>query len=370
MSITIKPVESKRDRSEFIKLPYKLHKQYSAWVPPLISEVKDVLNTRKNPFYEHASIKLFLARRNGKVVGRIAAIIDRNYIEACGEQVGLYGFFECIEDQEVADALFEHAAQHFKDNGMKKMLGPSNPSMNDELGVLVNAFDLSPAIKMPWNPSYYPILFERAGFVKAMDLFAWTLDVKDVSDRLKRLGLMILKRTKVTFRNPDMKNFDREIKLLREIYNSAWSENWGFVPWTEAEFEHAARSLKKVIDPDIVLVAEVDGKPVGFSMALPDINIALKHINGRLFPFGLLKLLWYSRKINRLRVPILGVIKEYRGRGIDTALYYKSFHISTGKGYSGGEMSWILENNTLMNRAVEMMGADKYKTYRLYERSL
>ncbi len=370
MDLTVEKVETDRGRSEFIKLPYRLHRGNDAWVPPLISEVKDALNTRKNPFYEHASIEQFIARRGGRAVGRIAAIIDQNFIEVQGNQVGLFGFFECIDDSEAASLLFDHAAESLKSKGMRLMLGPTNPSMNDELGVLVDAFDIPPAIKMLWNPSYYPKLFEDAGFSKAMDLFAWTMHEDDVSDRLIRLGAAILKRTRVTFRHINVKRFDEEVKVLREVYNSAWSDNWGFVPWTRAEFEHAAKSLKKVIDPDLVIIAEVDGRPVAFSLALPDLNMALKHINGRLFPIGLPLLLWHARKIDRVRIPILGVIKEYRGKGIDTVLYYETFRIGTGKGYHSCEMSWILEDNELMNRAAKMMGARKYKTYRLYERPL
>lgn len=370
MSVTIKPVQSKHDLSEFIKLPYRLHRGNSAWVPPLMSEVRDVLNRSKNPFYEHASIDMFLAYHDDKVVGRIAAIVDQNYINIRKDKVGLFGFFDCIDDQDTASALFARAEQSLKEKGMKSMLGPTNPSMNDEIGVLIDAFEIPPAVKMIWNPAFYPTLYEQAGFKKAMDVFAWTMDEVEVSDKLKRLGYMILKRTNVRFRKPDMKNFDKEIKIFREIYNSAWSDNWGFVPWTEAEFNHVAKSIKQIIDPDVVLLAEIEGKPVGFSMALPDFNMALKHINGKLFPFGLPKLLWYSRKIDRLRIVILGVIKEYRGRGIDTAMYYETFRIGTGKGYHSCEMSWILENNTQMNRAAEMMGAHKYKTYRLYERKI
>ncbi|MDP8240769.1 MAG: hypothetical protein P9X24_16905 [Candidatus Hatepunaea meridiana] len=363
-------MKSNRDRAEFIRFPYRLHKKHPAWVPPLISEIKSSLDIQKNPFYEHASIELFQAHRDNKVVGRIAVIIDQNFIEVQGEQIGQFGFFDCIDDQDVAEALLNHAAKHLKDNSMRMMLGPTNPSMNDELGVLIDAFDIPPAIKMIWNPSYYPALFEKAGFEKAMDLFAYTMSKDEASERLIRLGKAILKRTKVDLRKINMKKFDQEVKALLDVYNSAWSDNWGFVPWTEAEFEHGAKSLKQVIDPDIVLVAEVNGKPVGFSLALPDINYALKHINGRLFPFGLPILLWHSRKIDRIRILILGVIKEYRGRGIDTAMYYETFRISTDKGYQSCEMSWILEDNEPMNRAAKMMGAKKYKTYRLYERRL
>jgi len=332
--------------------------------------VKNALSKDKNPFYQHSSIEQFVARRDDKVVGRIAAVVDHNFIKAQGQEIGLFGFFECIDDHNVANALFECAAQSLKERKMQRMLGPSNPSMNDEIGVLLDAFDIPPAIKMVWNPPYYPVLYENAGFSKAMDIFAYDMHEDDATDRLKRMGLAILKRSKISIRKVNMKRFDEEVETFRQVYNSAWSDNWGFVPWTKEEFEHTAKSLKQIIDPDIVLIAEDQGKPAGFALGLPDLNMALKHINGRLFPFGLPILLYHSRKINRIRVPILGVVKEYRGRGIDTALYYETFRIGTGKGYHSVEMSWILEDNELMNRAAEMMGARKYKTYRLYEKPL
>jgi GNAT superfamily N-acetyltransferase len=370
MNITIDIVKTGRDRCDFVNLPYRLHKGQKGWVPPLVSEVKGALSTVKNPFYQHASIEQFVARRDGKVVGRIAAVVDQNFIKAQGQEIGLFGFFECSDDQEVAGALFERAAQSLKERKMQKMLGPSNPSMNDEIGVLIDAFDIPPAVKMVWNPAYYPKLFENAGFSKAMDIFAYDMHEDEATDRLKRMGLAILKRSKISIRKVNMKRFDEEVETVRQVYNSAWSDNWGFVPWTKEEFEHAAKGLKQIIDPDLLLIAEDQGKPVAFSLGLPDMNLALKHINGRLFPFGLPILLYHARRINRIRIPILGVVKEYRGRGIDTALYYETFRIGTGKGYHSCEMSWILEDNELMNRAAEMMGARKYKTYRLYDKPL
>jgi len=370
MTMKIKPVRTSRDRKEFIQLPYKLHLKCQAWVAPLLSEVITALDPNRNPFFEHARMEQFIAQVNGKTAGRIAAIIDENYIQVENEAIGLFGFFDAVNDHDVANALFNTASQWLREQGMVRMLGPSNPSMNDEIGVLINAFDIPAAIKMVWNPPYYPLLYDNAGFNKAMDFFAWNLEKENTSERLLKMGKLILKRSKVTFRHPDMKRFDEEIKIFRELYNQAWSENWGFVPWTETEFNHAAKGLKQILDPKLVLIAELDNKPVGFSIALPDMNFALKRINGRLFPFGLLKLLWYSRKIHRIRIPILGVAKEYRNRGIDTAMYYETWRIGTEKGFDGCEMSWILENNTQMNRAAKMMGADLYKTYRLYERPL
>jgi len=370
VSVKVKPVANSRDKSEFIRFPYKLLKRWKTWVPPLISDVKDTLDFVHNPFYQHARIQLFNAYYDGKIVGRIAGIVDENYIKTQNRAVGLFGFFECVKDRAVSAALFNTASQWLREEGMVHMVGPTNPSLNDELGVLIDAFDIPPAVKMVWNPPYYPALYEAAGFKKAMDVYAYDLAKEHMSERLIRMGEKIMKRTKVTFRNPDMKRFDEEIKIFRELYNRAWSENWGFVPWTEAEFEHVAKTLKMVIDPKVVYVAELNSKPVGFSMALPDLNFALKHLRGRLFPFGILKLLWYSRKIDRLRVVILGVDKKYRNQGIDTALYYINWKEGTSKKYKSGEASWILESNTAMIRAAEMMGGKRYKTYRIYERSL
>ncbi len=370
MPVIIEAVTTRSDFAEFIKLPYRLHKHHPAWVPPLISETKDVLNKKKHPFYKHAESQLFIAHKDGKTVGRIAGVIDQNYIKTCGTQVGQYGFFDCVDDMETAGMLFDQAGKWLKSKGMEKMLGPTNPSMNDELGVLMDAFDIPPAVKMIWNPDYYPKLYETAGFKKAMDLCAWEITADQVSKRMLKLGEAILKRGRVKLRHPNMKNFDAEIQIFRSIYNRAWTENWGFVPWTEEEFEHLAKSLKQVIDPDLALIAEVNGEAVGFSLILPDLNVALKRINGRLFPLGLIKLLWHSRKINQARAVIMGVLKEYRSLGIDTAFYYQTYQIATRKGYNRGELSWVLENNKAMNRVLKIIGARKYKTYRLFERPL
>lgn len=371
MSLKIIPAHSRREKSDFIDFPYRLHRGQPAWVPPLISEIKTTLNPSKNPFFEHATVQQFLAQDGKRTVGRIAAIIDDNYIKIQNEMVGLFGFFDSINDQEVAAALFNTVSQWLRQANMKKMLGPTNPSLNDELGVLIDAFDLPPAIKMVWNPPYYPDLYDQCGFDKAMDLIAWIGSPSIASERMIRLGELIIKRTKLTFRPLDMKHFDHEIKILRNIYNQAWSENWGFVPWTEAEFEHLAKSLKQIIDIDMVFIAELNSQPVGFLLALPDINIALKHIAGHLFPFGLPKLLWFSRKIDRVRIAILGVLKEFRNRGIDTAMYYEIYRrLSAHKRYDSCEASWVLEDNDPMVKMLSMTGAHPYKTYRLYERAL
>lgn len=370
MSLQVKPVLSNREFKAFIHFPYHLLKSYPAFVPPLISEVKKTLDRDENPFFKHADMEMFLAYYNGKVVGRIAAIEDSNFIQAQREMVGLFGFFDAIDDLQVARALFNTASQWLRKKHLRKMLGPANPSMNDEIGVLLNAYDLPPAIKMVWNPPYYPALYEENYFQKAMDIYAYEMRKEDVSERLLKYGEAVQRRLKLTIRNVRMKDFHNEVLRFREVYNQAWAENWGFVPWTEEEFHHAAKGLKSVVDPDLVFIVEDNGRPVGFSLALPDLNEALSHLNGRLFPFGLPLLLWHSRKIRSVRVLILGVLKEYRGRGVDTALYYLTYRKGVEKGFQRAEMSWILENNQPMISALEAIGARPYKTYRLYQRDL
>ncbi len=314
---------------------------------------------------------MYLARVGDKVVGRIAAILDHNYLKSSKQLVGHFGFFESVNDLDVAHALFNSASQWHRKNKLRKIMGPANPSMNDEIGVLLDSFEEPPAVNMVWNPDYYPELYDNSVFDKAKDVYAYSISKDDVSERLIELGELLVKRTKVTFRHPNMKKFNNEIEVLRDVYNQAWSDNWGFVPWTEDEFKHAAKIVRKVIDPNLILIAEDNGKPVAFALGLPDVNQAIKHVrNGRLFPFGLMKFLWHKRKIHSARVLILGVIKEYRHRGIDTALYYETFRVATEKGYNQAEMSWILEDNQSMNHALLMMGAKKCKTYRLYERNL
>lgn len=247
-----------------------------------------------------------------------------------------------------------------------------NFSTNEECGLLIDGFDSSPVIMMPYNPRYYVDFFDRFGLKKGRNLLAYSLTKdqvppKDLQNKLEK----IRERAGIVIRKINMSDFQGEIRRVKEVYNSAWSHNWGFVPMTDEEINHMAYQLKKIVDPDLVLFAEIDGKPIGFSMALPDINQALKKINGRLFPFGLLKLLWHSRKIDGVRVPIMGVVHEYQNKGIAAMFGVESFKVGTEKkGYVRGEMSWILEDNALMIRALERMGARIYKTYRIYEMSV
>lgn len=369
--IEIITVKSKKEQNEFIKLPWKIYKNDPNWVPQLIIELKEMMDRKKYAFFEHSEVEFYIARKNGETVGRIAAIKNNRHIQVHKENIGFFGFFECINDQEVANQLFDTATNWCREKGLVALRGPANYSQNDTCGLLVDAFDQSPVILMTYNPPYYQQLVENYGFSKAMDLYAYYLhaDTK-FPERVIKLAEEIKSRLNVTIRQINVKDFWNEVERVKQVYNQAWAPNWGFVPLTDNEIKHTAESLKMAIDPEIVYMAEDNGKPVGFSLAVPDMNQALKHANGRLFPFGLLKILWHKRKIDGVRVIIMGVIPEYQRRGIDTVFYWETYRHGIAKGYKWGEFSWILDSNTMMNRASKLVGAHIYKTYRMYQKPI
>ena len=372
MSINIVSVKSKKDLNQFIKFPWLIYKGDPNWVPPLISEIKNLLNPKKHPFHEHAEVELFLAKRDGGVVGRIAAIVNDNHIKEHNEKAGFFGFFECINDYQVAEKLFDTVRDWLKERGMEIMRGPMNFSVNEECGLLVNGFDSPPVVMMTYNPRYYLELIDRYKFVKARNLYAYYMDDKAFPERFGKVIEAIKKRTGVSVRKIKMKDFDNEVKRVKLIYNAAWSQNWGAIPMTDNEFDKLAKDMKMILDPDLALIAEIGGKPVGFSLTIPNVNEALIKLNGRLFPFGIFKLLWhfYVKKFHSTRTIIMGVFEEHRHKGIDSIFYYQTFKDGTAKGYWWGEMSWILEDNLPMVRALEKMGARIYKTYRIYDYAL
>jgi GNAT superfamily N-acetyltransferase len=368
----IEQIADNRDLDRFTRFPWKVYDGNPNWVPPLLSEVKFILGS-KNPFFEHAEAAYFLARKHGEVVGRIAAIKDRNHIAVHDEQAGFFGFFECLPDPEAAAGLLQAASNWLKARGMDIMRGPMNPSANDECGFLLEGFDSPPMIMMTYTPAYYLDYMERSGLTKAKDLLAYISVIADVSagDRLERLATTVREKMPgLVVRPADMKKFRAELDAVKEIYNSAWSRNWGFVPMTDKEIESMAKRLKPLIVPELLLMAEVDGRPAGFYMAVPDYNQVLSRINGRLGPVEIVKFLWYSRKISAIRVLTMGVKEEYRKRGIEALLYLQSFKAAKRKGYQRAEMSWILEDNTLMKKGCEFMGGKVYKKYRIYEKRL
>lgn len=364
-------VESKSRLGQFVELSWKIYRGDKHWVPPLIGEQKKLFNPQKNPFYRHAEVALFLAERRGKPVGRIAAIVNRAHNEFYGDKTGFFGFFESVDEQDVSDRLFEAAGEWLRQRGMDWMRGPMNFSTNEECGLLVSGFDSSPLIMMTYNPLYYISLVERNGFRKAKDLLAFWLGASQpMPERVLRIAERAARAHKIQIRALNMKRFDEELEKMKLIYNQAWTRNWGFVPLSDEEFERTAMDLKRIVVPDLVIFAEINGEPAAFSAAVPDMNQAMRKINGRLDLFSLAKLLWEERKINQLRQMLLGIRADYRKRGIDALLYIETFKAAKRLGYIGGEISWILEDNTLIIRGIEAMGGREYKRYRVYDKRL
>jgi hypothetical protein len=371
MAIEIIPVKTSKQKKLFLNFEWEVNKNTPNWISPLYIERKKVLNTKKNPFYQHSEIELFLAFKNGRMSGRIAAVTNENYNKFHNDLAGFWGFFDAFNDQEVANALFTAAADWLKTRDKNQMLGPINPSTNDECGMLIHGFDTPPFISMTHNAGYYPKLAEGFGLVKAKDLYAWFITTKDandnISEKMIRVSEKIMKRGNITLRNLVLKNLKTEIKLIKEIYNDAWSNNWGFVPFTEAEIDNIAADLKQIADENMLLIAEKNGEPIGFSVTIPNVNEVLAKIpTGRLLPTGIFKLINGVKKIKSLRVIILGVKKEHNLIGLGSIFYVESIKRAYKLGYKSAEMSWILEDNLSMNRAIESIGSKRYKTYRIY----
>ena len=375
MSIEIVTVRSAKEKKLFIDYEWQANVNTKNWVSPLRMERKALLNTAKNPFFAHAKIELFLAYKNNNIAGRIAAITNENHNKFHNDNVGFWGFFECEEDQDVANALFDSAANWLRKEEKDEMLGPVNPSTNDECGTLIEGFDTKPFIMMRHNPVYHPELIEKYGNTKAKDLLAWYTTPENsnnhISEKMERVSSKIIKKYNLSIRTLKVKNLKSEIKLIKEVYNNAWTRNWGFVPFTDAEIDHVAKDLKDIADEDLLFLAEKDGKPIGFCLTLPNVNEILARIpNGKLFPTGIFKLLFGIKKIKSVRTIIMGVNKEYQFLGLGSIFYIRSIKKSLEKGYTAAEMSWILEDNSAMNKAIELFGSRVYKKYRIYKYSL
>lgn len=363
---------TKSERKQFINFPYQHYSDDEHWIAPLKMEQKKLIDTQNNPFYDNGNIALFLAEQNGQVCGRIAAIQDHRYNEYHNDKTGFFGFFECIDDESVANLLFKVAEDWLRERGHTRVLGPSNPSMMDEVGILVDGFEHYPSIMMPYHKPYYNDLITNNGFSKAMDLFAFRVTQATVDlDRMYRAEEIVRRRLpKLRIREIDLKNIDKEVEIVRHIFNQAWSSNWGFIPLTKKELEELASDLKLILDPKVAHIAEVEGEPVAFSIALPDLNQAFKHMDGTLFPTGIFKLLWYRRKIDRIRTALMGVIPEYQGKGIDALLHKEAIANGREVGYKSSELGWVLESNKEMIRVAERIGASVEKTYRMYSKEL
>jgi len=369
MGFILIPVTNQKDLTGFITLPWKIYRDNPAWVPPLISEEKKLFNPSVHPFYRHAEVEFYLVKDSkGQSVGRIAGIVNHAHSQFHNDKTGFFGFFESVDSPEVAKLLLDKVRSYLRTKGMERMRGPMNFSTNEQCGLLVEGFDRPPVIMMPYNPSYYLSLLDSYGLIKIKDLYAYELVTSvTIPEKFMRIAERVKARKKITFRHLNIKKFIQEIRVIKQIYNDAWSHNWGFVPMTDAEFDYLALSLKKIVDPDFVIIAEVDGQPAGFSLALPDYNTAFKHINGRLFPLGIFKLLWYARRIKVLRLVTMGLVKKYQKRGVDVVFYLEAFRQALAKGYEWAELSWVLEDNDLMNRTILSLGGRVYKKYRIYE---
>jgi GNAT superfamily N-acetyltransferase len=357
----------------FIKLPWRLYRNEDRWIAPLISERRRHLDRRRNPFFEHAEAEYFLAWRDGEPVGRISAHVDRRFNEVQGNEWGLFGFFESEDDPEVAGALLDAAAEWLRERGRDRMVGPMDFTTNHECGLLVEGFERPPQILEFWHHPYYQGLLEGHGLAKVMDLLKWELHIEGRDNVLPvvwELADKLEPEHGIRVRHMRRRDFKAEVRRFMEVYNSAWERNWGFVPLTDAELEHYAKELKPLLDENWAMIAEKDGQTVGAALTLPDFNQVLARLNGRLLPFGWAKALAARRKIDRVRVFALGVRPEYQHTGVAAAFYAEHFKTAERTPQKWGEMGWILESNTAMNRGMEAMGGKIVKRYRLYEHAL
>ena len=372
--ITVKKVTTAKDLHSFIDFPHELYKNDSNYVPELFIAQRDLLDSKKHPFFKHSKLDMFLAMDGAKVVGRIAAIRNNNHIKYTNSKDGFFGFFDVVNDYKVAEKLFETAKQWMKTEGLTSIIGPTNYSTNETCGMLINGFDSPPVVMMTYNKDYYPQFAEKYGFKKKMDLIAYNLKTDELSDRTVVLLNRLEERLKskgITIRKANMKDFPREVEKIKEIYNTAWEKNWGFVPMTDDEFKVMAKDMKMILDADFCYLAEHNGKAIGFSLSIPDMNQIFKTIKkGRLLPTGIFKLLFNKSKINKVRVITLGVIEGYRKMGIESCFYARNIITAKKKNITSAEASWILESNEMMNKAMININADPYKKYRMYELAL
>ncbi len=364
--IEVLPADDKRTFKKFLNFPFKLYAKNSHWVPPLLKGIKEQFSPQ-NPFFKHAEVRPFIANINGETVGRITAIYNQAYIDFHREQAGFFGFFDCIDEIEVARALIERVKQWLGEKGMSLLRGPMNFTSNEEWGLLIEGFDEAPMIMMPYNSPYYQKLLEKNGLIKAKDLFAYIAEVPETLPGKVYRVERIAEKQGIKVRPINLKSFQQEMRIFKDIYNSAWEKNWGFMPLTDDEIEHTAKKLKTIIIPELVLIAEFNNNPVGFIMFLPDVNHVLKKLNGRLFPFGILKALWHSKNIKDARLLLLGIKEGFRRRGVDSLLFIEGLKGLKKKGYKRMEFSWILEDNYAVQRIIETMQGKLYKKYRVYE---
>ncbi|MFN3193264.1 MAG: hypothetical protein ACE361_22320 [Aureliella sp.] len=376
ISIDVKPVRTARDRAAFVRLPWTIYVGDPKWVPPIISDQKSVLDPDKGPFFEHGKAELFLAYQNGQPVGRITAHVNERYDEIYGSNKGFIGFFECIDDKAVASALFDRAAGFLREQGKSIMEGPYSFSIYDEIGIQLDGFDNEPYVLTAHTRPYYRSLFEGNGFAKSIDWYAFRVDASkpnsEMHRRYDRIRSRVEKLGRLELRQMDRgKNFSRDADIVKKIFSDAWEKNWGHVPMSDSEFQRVAEFIRLIVCPELSLIAEVDGEPVGCSLVIYDANQVLKKLNGRILPFGWLRLLTGVRKSNRARLILMGMMEEYRNHGYDLGFYLHISDQTTKAGLEELEMSLVVENNhALLNTLEKLPGVERYKTFRIYQREL
>ena len=371
MSLDVRPVRGQRDLRKFVDLPYRLHSNSQVWVPPLRLERRLFLSRRLNAFFRHGDAELFLAERDGEVVGRISAQYDDAFNAYHGNRWGMFGFLEMVDDPEVLPAMLAAAEGWLRSHGRDHMIGPMDFMINDESGVLIEGFEREPMIKQPWHPPYYAARCEEAGLGKAVDLLMWELHISDRSKILPvifKLAEDVGPRHGIRVRKMSRRSLRRDLDGFAEVYNSAWSENWGFAPYGKADLDQYAQEMQLIFDPHWFMVAETtEGETVAVAITVPDINQVLKRMNGRILPFGWWYFLRRHRIMDRVRVGFLGVKPEFQHTGVAAAMYVEHFDMATVTPQTWGEMGWILETNRNMNRAMEAMGGRVVRRFRVYE---
>lgn len=375
-NLQICEARSRRLREAFVRFPWAIYGDDRFWVPPLLVERREFIDPKRHPFYLHGAATALLAFRGGQVVGRVLVSDDPNYNREHQSNLGCFGMFEAIDDERVAKALLDAAADWLRARGRDTLRGPIDYSLNYTCGLLVDGFDSPPRLMMGHNPPYYERLLGACGLQKAKDLYAWWYD--DSNDMLSVWGQRaerLAARSRVQIRPMKLADLDGEVERCKRVYNAAWQSNWGFVKMTDAEFRHLARQLKMIAIPELLLLAEVDGEPVGFSLTLPDLNEAIRPLNGRIFkwglPVGLVQLYFNRRRVRTARLMALGILESFRRRGLAELLILRSLEYGKHEvGFTGAELGWTLEDNDLINRTIEVVGGQRYKTYRVFEREI
>ncbi|MBF0521036.1 MAG: hypothetical protein HQK92_15100 [Nitrospirae bacterium] len=369
-TIQIQEVTDKRQLVDFIKFPLTLHKDDPFFTPELTHDLKEHFSAEKNPFFKHADVKYFLALRDNTYVGRIASIVNRRHLEFHNDGVGFFGFYDSIDDKSVTTALLDTVAVQLKSHGLSVMRGPMNFSTNEECGFVIKGFEYPPILMTPHNPPYYIELMESNGMSKSKDLYAYITDIPEaLPEKVERVA-QIAEKSGVYVTKVDKRHFYEELAKFKEVYNSAWEKNWGFIPLTDDELLYLGKRLKQVVEPDTALVASKNGEPIGFLGLIPDFNVVLRKMKGKLNPLTIAKALYYSRKVKGTRLLLLGIKAQYRNRGVDALLFREGFKGCRKHGFTSVEFSWILEDNLPVQMLVKMIGGSLYKTFRIFEKPI